>query len=67
MRLVKTIFLRFYTDTNHHEQFCGEIQVLPKKKTVPFKNSAELLNLLSRAVNKKAEYDEKSVDRLDVV
>lgn len=67
MRLVKTIFLRFYTDTNHHEQFCGEIQVLPKKKTVPFKNSAELLNLLSRAVNKKAEHDEKSVDLLDVV
>lgn len=67
MRLIKTFYLRFYTDTDHHEQFCGEVQVLPKKKTFPFKNSAELMSLLSRSINKMTENDEEVVECLDEV
>ncbi|HPR34512.1 MAG TPA: hypothetical protein PKY64_02470 [Anaerolineaceae bacterium] len=67
MRLIKTFYLCFYTDTDHHEQFCGEVQALPKKRTFPFKNSAELMSLLSMSVNTKTGHDEEVVERIDEV
>jgi len=39
MRLTKTFILRFYTDTDQREQFCGEIQALPGKKFFPLRTS----------------------------
>jgi len=65
MRLIKTFVLRFYTDTDHHEQFCGEVQVLPKKKNFPFRNSTELMNLLIRLVGKRSVHDDEVGEQLD--
>ncbi len=59
MRLIKTFVLRFYTDTDHREQFCGEIKALPGKKSFPFKNITELSVLLSRLVSKKTTHNEE--------
>jgi len=60
MRLIKTFVLRFYTDTDHREQFCGEIQALPGKKSLPFKNITELLTHLNRLVSKKTTHNEEN-------
>jgi hypothetical protein len=59
MRLTKTFILRFYTDTDQREQFCGEIQALPGKKFFPFKNITELLTLLNKLVSKKTTHNEE--------
>ena len=69
MRLIKTFFLRLYIDAELREQICGDLRVLPGKKTFPFKNNSELLNLLYRLVNEEvknlpvtASPDEQDVD-----
>lgn len=53
MRIIKTFFLRLYIDADLREQICGDLRVLPGKKTVPFKNNSELLNMLYRLVNEE--------------
>lgn len=55
MRIIKTFFLRLYIDADMREQICGDLRVLPGKKTVPFKNNSELLNLLYRLVNEEVK------------
>ncbi len=52
MRLIKTFILRFYSDTDHQDQFCGDLRALPGNKSMPFKNISDLLALLFRVVNK---------------
>lgn len=52
MRLLKTFILRFYTDTEHQEQFCGHLRALPGQKSMPFLNNSDLLTLLFHLVNK---------------
>jgi len=46
MRQIKTFILHLYTDLDLREKTCGNLQALPGRKTIPFKNNTELLNLL---------------------
>lgn len=46
MRLIKTFILRLYTDLEQREKICGDLQILPIRKTFSFKNSAELIERL---------------------
>jgi hypothetical protein len=62
MRLIKTFILRINTDPDQNEQFCGEIQALLGKRTFPFKNKSEMLNLLLSLINKKVLPDKQDVD-----
>jgi hypothetical protein len=55
MRLIKTFILRLYTDPELRDQICGNLQALPGRKTFPFKNNAELLNLLHRLATEEAK------------
>ena len=55
MRFLKTFVLHIYVDTELRHQICGDLQVLPKRKTFPFKNDSELLILVHRLANKKPE------------
>lgn len=54
MRLIKTFILRLYTDPELREQVCGDLQVLAGRKTFPFKNNVELLNLIQKLANEEA-------------
>jgi hypothetical protein len=55
MRLIKTFILRLYTDTELREQTCGDLQALPERKTFPFKNNAEFLDLLHCLTNEESK------------
>lgn len=55
MRIIKTFILRLYTDLELPDQFCGSLQSLTERKTISFKNSAELLDLLHHLANEKAK------------
>lgn len=55
MRLIKTFILRFYVDLEIREQTCGDLQALPGRKTFPFKNNKELLNLIRQLSNEEAK------------
>jgi hypothetical protein len=70
MRSIKTFILRLYTDPELREEICGDLQALPGRKTFPFKNNAELLNLLHVLVKEHdqelpmiASQDENEPDR----
>jgi hypothetical protein len=53
MRSIKIVILRLYIDQDQTAQFCGDLQVLPARKTVPFKNETELLKRMHHLVNDK--------------
>lgn len=55
MRRIKTFILRLYTDPELREQICGDLQALPGRKALPFKNNAELLNLIHQLANEEAK------------
>lgn len=55
MRFVKTFVLHTYMDTELPGQICGNLQVLPKRKTSPFKNDSELLFLIQQLANEEPE------------
>ena len=55
MRLIKIFILRLYTDPELREKTCGDLQALPGRKTFPFKNQTDLLNLLQRLANEEAK------------
>ena len=55
MRLIKTFILRFYVDLEIREQTCGDLQALPGRKTFPFKNNKELLNLIRQLSKEEAK------------
>jgi hypothetical protein len=55
MRLIKTFILRLYMDSELRDQTCGDLQALPGRKTFPFKNNAELLNLIHQLANEEAK------------
>jgi hypothetical protein len=55
MRLIKTFILRLYTDTELREKICGDLQALPGRKTLPFKNKIELLDLLQHLTDEEAK------------
>ena len=55
MRLIKTFILRLYVDLEMKEQICGDLQALPGRKTFPFKNNVELLNLIRQLSNEEAK------------
>ena len=46
MRQIKTFILRLYIDAELPQQICGDLQILPERKTFPFKNTAELLGMV---------------------
>jgi hypothetical protein len=52
MPTVKTILIRFYLDPDTQTQFCGDLQVLPERKAISFRNEAELFGCLHRLVGK---------------
>ena len=54
MRLIKTFILRLYVDFEMREQICGDLQALPGRKTFPFKNNVELINLIFQLSNEEA-------------
>jgi hypothetical protein len=55
MRLIKTFILRLYTDSELSEKTCGDLQALPGRKPLTFKNNAELLNLLQHLANEEVK------------
>lgn len=55
MRLIKTFILRLYMDLELEEQICGDLQALPRRKTFPFKNKLELLNLIHQLANEEVK------------
>ena len=55
MRHIKTFILRLYTDSELRDQTCGDLQSLPGRRTFPFKNNAELLNLIHQLANEETK------------
>ena len=55
MRQIKTFILHLYTDLELREKTCGNLQALPGRKTLPFKNNTELLILLQHLANEEAK------------
>ena len=55
MRLIKTFILHLYMDLEMKEQICGGLQALPGRKTFPFKNNVELLNLIRQLSNEETK------------
>jgi len=55
MRLIKTFILRLYMDPELRDQTCGDLQALPGRKTFPFKDNAELLNLIHQLANEETK------------
>jgi hypothetical protein len=47
--------LRLYKDLENRDQICGDLQALPGRKTSPFKNKEELLDLVMHLANKGSE------------
>jgi hypothetical protein len=48
MRILKSFILRLYIDPDQPGQFCGDLQTLPERRSYPFKNQSELLDLVHR-------------------
>lgn len=46
MRVIKTIVLRLYLDSDAPERLCGDIQLHPERKTLYFQNEEALVALL---------------------
>jgi hypothetical protein len=55
MRLIKKFILRLYTDLELREQICGDLQLLPGRKTFPFKNKVELVDILVQLANEEVK------------
>jgi hypothetical protein len=55
MRHIKTFILRLYIDPELPEKTCGNLQALSGRKTVPFKNHTELLDLLHCHTNEETK------------
>jgi hypothetical protein len=55
MRHIKTFILRLYTGRDLPEKTCGDLQSLSKRKPLPFKNDAELLDLLHRLTKQETK------------
>ncbi len=55
MRSFKTFILHLYTDTESHNQICGELRALPNRKKYAFKNGSELLLLIHQLANEEPE------------
>jgi hypothetical protein len=55
MRLIKTFLLRLYTDPGQGEKICGDLRILPGRKSLPFKNHSELIILLQRYSNEEVK------------
>ncbi len=64
MRQIKTFILRLYIDSEAPERLCGDVQVLPKLKTFPYKNKESLIVLLHRLASQEILM-EQDPDKLD--
>jgi hypothetical protein len=50
MRFIKTFILHLYLDSDHPNLLCGNLQSLPDRNPLAFKNKTDLLGLLEQCV-----------------
>ena len=55
MRLIKTFVLHLYVDTEASERLCGDLQAMPDRKSLAFKNQAELITRLQQSIRQALE------------